>query len=117
MTDPASDNVPASAPATAAAAIRDYPPGHRFEAVAEGRTAVATYTLGDDGTITFVHTVVPEPLRGRGIATKLVVAALASARELGRKVIPQCSVFDAYMRKHPETHDLLAPEGRAMLGL
>jgi hypothetical protein len=23
-------------------------------------------------------------------------------------VVPQCEVFNAYMRKHPETHDLLA---------
>ena len=64
-----------------------------------------------------MHTVVPEPLRGRGIATQLVVAALASVRERGLKVIPQCAVFEAYMRKHPETQDLLAPEGRAQLGL
>ena len=34
--------------------------------------------------------------------------ALASVRERGLKVIPQCVVFEAYMRKHHETHDLLA---------
>lgn len=103
---------------SSALAIRDYPPGHRYEAVVDGHTAVATYKLSDDGSvITFIHTVVPEQLRGRGLATQIVAAALADVRERGLKVIPQCSVFEAYMRKHAQTQDLLAPEGRALLGL
>jgi hypothetical protein len=31
-------------------------------------------------------------------------------------VIPQCAFFASYMRRHPDTQDLLAPEGRALLG-
>ena len=31
--------------------------------------------------------------------------ALASARERGLKVIPQCEVFNAYMRKHAQSAD------------
>ena len=88
-------------------AIHDNVAAHRFEMIVDRHAAVATYSIAGD-TITFIHTVVPEALRGRGIARELVVFALASVRERGLKVIPQCEVFDAYMRKHPETHDLLA---------
>ena len=91
-------------------AIRDNVAAHRFEMIVDRHAAVATYAISGD-TITFIHTVVPEALRGRGIARELVEFALASARERGLKVVPQCEVFDAYMRKHAETHDLLADAG------
>jgi len=87
--------------------VRDNAAAHRFEKIVDHHAAVATYSLAGD-VITFEHTVVPEALRGRGIARELVEAALASVRERGLKVVPRCEVFDAYMRKHPETHDLLA---------
>ncbi len=80
---------------------------HRYELEVEGHLATEHYKL-DGNVITFEHTVVPEALRGQGIARELVEFALASVRERGLKVVPQCEVFDAYMRKHPETHDLLA---------
>ena len=88
-------------------AIHDNATAHRFEMIVDRHAAVATYAIDGD-TITFIHTVVPEALRGRGIARELVEFALASVRERGLKVVPQCEVFEAYMRKHAETHDLLA---------
>ena len=88
-------------------AIRDNAAAHRFEMIVDGHAAVATYSIEGD-TITFIHTVVPEALRGRGIARELVEFALAAVRERGLKVVPQCEVFFAYMRKHAQTHDLLA---------
>jgi len=91
-------------------ALRDNAAAHRFEKIVDHHAAVATYSIAGD-VITFEHTVVPEALRGQGIARELVEFALASVRERGLKVVPQCEVFDAYMRKHPETHDLLADPG------
>ena len=88
-------------------AIHDNVAASRFEMIVDRHAAVATYAISGD-TITFIHTVVPEALRGRGIARELVEFALASVRQRGLKVIPQCEVFNAYMRKHAETHDLLA---------
>jgi len=86
--------------------VRDNVAAHRFEKIVDRHAAVATYSLSGD-VITFEHTVVPEALRGRGLARELVEFALASVRARGLKVVPQCEVFNAYMRKHPETHDLL----------
>jgi hypothetical protein len=54
------------------------------------------------------HTGVPPAVEGRGIAAELVAAALAHARANGWKVRPICSYVQAYMRRHPETLDLLA---------
>jgi predicted GNAT family acetyltransferase len=101
---------------TLSSTIHDNPAKHRFEYESQGERAVAIYSLEGD-VITFIHTLVPEALQGQGIAKQLVLAGLASARERGLRVIAQCPVFAAYMRSHPETHDLLAEEGRRLLGL
>ncbi|OAK58202.1 acetyltransferase [Variovorax paradoxus] len=101
---------------TLSSTIHDNPAKHRFEYESQGERAVAIYSLEGD-VITFIHTLVPEALQGQGIAKQLVLAGLASARERGLRVIAQCPVFAAYMRSHPETHDLLADEGRRLLGL
>ena len=86
---------------------RDHPAEHRFEIDVDGEVAFAEYQI-DAGVITFLHTFVPETLRGRGLASRLVEAGLAAARERHLKVVPQCAVFAGYMASHPETRDLLA---------
>jgi predicted GNAT family acetyltransferase len=96
--------------------VRDNPAENRFEAEIEGHLAVAQYVLTPGGII-FTHTEVPPELGGRGIATKLVEAGLASARQRRLSVIPRCGVFARYMQKHPETADLLQPDIRATLGI
>ncbi|MCK0208942.1 N-acetyltransferase [Starkeya koreensis] len=96
--------------------VRDNRAADRFEIEKDGQIAFAQYVLAPDHII-FTHTEVPAELGGRGLATRLVEAGLASARKNGLSVIPRCSVFGRYVMKHPETHDLLAPEIRATLGL
>lgn len=103
-------------PAHLHVAVHDNPQRHRFEAEVEGALCYAEYELGP-GTISFTHTLVPQALRGRGIATRLVQAGLAAAQAQRREVIPMCSVFSEYMQHRPETHPLLAPAGRALLHL
>lgn len=79
----------------------------RFVAVVEGHECVADYRRVD-GTMWMTHTGVPSAVGGRGIAAALVRAALEHARAEGLKVVPACSYVDVYMRRHPETLDLLA---------
>jgi predicted GNAT family acetyltransferase len=78
----------------------------RFEATVDGHLSVAEYELVD-GAVVFTHTLVPPALRGRGIAEKLVRAALAWARAEGRRVVPACSYVDAFIRRHAEFQDLV----------
>lgn len=80
---------------------------HRFELVEDGHTAFAAYRIDGD-VITFTHTIVPPEIGGRGIAGKLIGAALASVEARGLKVVPQCSFVAAYFQKHPELAGLLA---------
>lgn len=56
----------------------------------------------------FTHTLVPPELRGRGVAEKLVRAALAEARARGCRVVPQCSYVARFIERHAEYQDLLA---------
>jgi predicted GNAT family acetyltransferase len=80
---------------------------HRYELTVDGHLSVCEYEL-NDGMMNFTHTVVPPELRGRGIAEKLVRAALADARAAGRRVVPQCSYVAKFIERHPEFQDLLA---------
>jgi uncharacterized protein len=81
----------------------------RFEAHVQGLLCEAAYEMVG-GVMWMTHTGVPRALEGRGIAAQLVSAALAHARAQGLKVHPGCSYVAAYMRRHPETADLLAGE-------
>lgn len=81
--------------------------GQRFVAVVDGLECECAYRLRD-GVAALVHTEVPRALEGRGIAAALVRAALTWARAEGLKVRPSCSYVAVYMRRHPETQDLLA---------
>ena len=93
---------------TDTSAVTDNPSAQRFEMNVDGQQSVAEYRIDGD-VITFTHTLVPEALQGRGLGTKMVEAGLAAARTHGQKVVPQCPMFSAYMKKHPETQALLAP--------
>jgi predicted GNAT family acetyltransferase len=72
----------------------------QFELPIEGQTAFLKYERGN-GTLTLIHTEVPESLRGRGLGERLVVAALDAARREGRRTIAVCPFVRAYLRKHP----------------
>lgn len=87
--------------------IHDNQAASRFETVIEGHLAEITYRL-DGQTITFVHTLVPDALAGRGLGGKLAKAALESAQERGLTVVPQCPFVAGYLQKHPEYQSLLA---------
>jgi len=90
-----------------AVTITHRPESQRFEAIVDGLRCEADYRL-IDGVMWMTHTGVPRPLEGRGIAAQLVATALAWARGQGLKVKPSCSYVAVYMRRHPETQDLLA---------
>jgi len=79
----------------------------RFVSLIEGHTSAIDYALDGD-VMTILHTNVPEPLAGRGIAGALTREALATARSERWSVVPACSYARAFIEKHPEYQDLLA---------
>ena len=80
---------------------------HRFVAQVDGAQCVLNYSLAA-GVMTITHTGVPPEVRGRGIASALVQAALDAARVEGWRVASACSYASVWMARHPSCHDLLA---------
>jgi predicted GNAT family acetyltransferase len=80
---------------------------HRFETTVDGHLSLLDYQQRS-GVLVLIHTEVSPALQGRGIAGKLVQAALDFARENKLKVDPQCEYAASYMQRRPETHDLRA---------
>lgn len=75
--------------------------------LAPGVEAEMTYRKRD-GVMSIDHTGVPPEFGGRGIAAKLVNAAIADARAEGFKIEPICSYVVAQFRRHPDWADLRA---------
>lgn len=78
----------------------------RFELETEGKMALMEYRLEGDRMI-FTHTFVPPELRGRGLAERMVRAALEHARTQGLRVVPQCSYVGVFLGRHSEFADLV----------
>lgn len=87
--------------------IRHNPGASRYECTVDGHLSVAEYEIAD-GVMTLTHTLVPSELRGRGLAEKLVRAALNDAKVARRKVVPECSYVAQFIERNREFQPLLA---------
>ena len=76
----------------------------RYEMPTEHGLAIAEYRQQGDGLV-FTHTEVPPKDQGKGLAAKLVDAALKDTHRRGLKIVPACSYIVAYVRRHPEFDD------------
>lgn len=77
------------------------PSRHRFELHQEDTTAFVEYEIGH-GYLDIVHTLVPPPLEGRGIAADLVKAAYDYALDQGLLPYGSCSYTAIWLKRHPE---------------
>lgn len=80
----------------------------RFETEVDGQTCVLDYRLRDD-VMTMNRVYVPPPVEGRGIASKLTRFALDHCRNEGLQVLPRCPYVAAWIKRHDEYADLVAP--------
>lgn len=80
--------------------------GHRFTTEVDGHRASVDYRL-EDSRMIIVHSGVPKPIEGRGIAATLMRAALDAARAEGWRVVPQCAYAADFVRRHAEYADLV----------
>lgn len=81
--------------------ITHSPEQDRFTTEVDGITAYVEYYEGD-GYLDILHTIVPRPIEGRGIAAALVKGAYDYALEKGLKPRASCSYADMWLRRHPE---------------
>jgi predicted GNAT family acetyltransferase len=81
----------------------------RFEITVEGQLAELTYRR-DSNRLMLTHTFVPESLRGRGIGSALVKAAIEEAIAEGSPVVPVCPFVRDWLERHPEVEARLQPD-------
>jgi uncharacterized protein len=77
----------------------------RFTISVDGTVAGFTETIDHLGRRTFPHTEVDEAFQGRGLASILIGEALQKTHDEGLKIVPVCSMVQAYVEKHPEFDD------------
>jgi len=81
--------------------ITHLPDKQKFETTVDGYVAYVVYQIVDDS-LDIVHTIVPRPIEGRGIAAALVKEAYTFALEKGLKLRGSCSYAKMWLIRHPE---------------
>jgi uncharacterized protein len=87
----------------------DYGRGGIFFVMRNGiRVAEMTYHRTGEQVVVIDHTEVDEVLRGRGVARKLLDAAVAWARATDTMIIPSCSYVTLQFARDASIRDVLA---------
>jgi uncharacterized protein len=73
----------------------------------EGASAAVLQYRRTGPRITFLHTFVPEEMRGRGVAQQLAHAGLEHAKAESLEVEPLCTFVQSYLKQHPEYQTLV----------
>lgn len=80
----------------------------QFTATVGDQTAILKYAIYANGkTLDYLHTFVPEELRGKGIGAKLVQYSLNYAKDHQLKVIPSCAFVKSFIAKHQEYQSIV----------
>lgn len=96
--------------------IHDNAEAHRYELTVEGQTAVVIYNTVAGGLL-ITETIVPPPLEGRGLASRMARHVLEDIKARGLVILPTCPFFAGYLKKHPEWAEQVHPSYRIALGL
>ena len=99
--------------AEAELSVIDVPEASRFELfLNDDRVGLADYTVDAD-VVTVPHVETNPAHQGQGFAAVLMSGVLDSIRSSGQTIRPVCPYAFAYMRRRPETQDLLGGRGAA----
>jgi predicted GNAT family acetyltransferase len=89
--------------------IANHPDTNRYEArLGDELAGFVEYRLVRTRRI-LLHTKVPQVFEGRGIGALLARHVLEDARATGIRVTVKCPFIEAYLKRHPEYADVLAP--------
>jgi uncharacterized protein len=80
---------------------------HSFEMMIDGQRAFIDYRQNGN-VFLLIHTEVPKPLQGKGIAAALVEKTFNYLEENGFKMMPYCAFIQAYLKRHPDWKRLIA---------
>ena len=82
--------------------------GRKFFVRLDEGEGVLTYTESQPGVLNLTHTLVDEPIRNRGVASKLTEAAFDYAERNGYRVVPTCPYVKRWVDDRPERQALVA---------
>ena len=88
---------------------------HRYEARVDGELAGFIQYRESVGLVNLFHTEVDDRFEGQGIGSRLAAGVLDFVRSEGATITPTCSFIRSYMKRHEDSHDLLA-EGASLGG-
>jgi predicted GNAT family acetyltransferase len=80
---------------------------NRYTIAVEGNRVGKAEFLDRDGRRVFTHTEVDKNYEGRGLATILIAEALQETRDAGLRIVAQCPMVAAYVKKHDEYSDIV----------
>lgn len=89
--------------------VRRNDEANRYELTIDGRFAGLAAYLDRDGQRIFYHTEIEQSSHGHGLGSVLIDAALADAREDGKRVVGVCTFVDRYLSNHAEFDDIADP--------
>lgn len=81
----------------------------RYEISAGGVRAGLTAYVDTANQRIFYHTEVDDKFAGRGLASKLIAAALDDTRAARKRIVAICPFVAAYVDKHSDYDDILDP--------
>ncbi len=81
----------------------------RFEIHEDGEIAYLEYRFYKKD-IALMHTVVPDFMGGKGVASALAAFAFEFAKTEKKPVMVYCPFVSSYIKKHPELRELLDKE-------
>ncbi|MEJ2104441.1 MAG: GNAT family N-acetyltransferase, partial [Ignavibacteriaceae bacterium] len=73
----------------------------------DNKDAYVDYNI-EDKRMNLYHTYTDPELRGKGLAAKVVIAALQYARKNNLKVEPGCTYVQSFISRHKEYEELVA---------
>ena len=97
--------------------VTDVSDRRRFEIEVDGAVAGFAEYRRRPGVILFTHTEIDAARNGEGLGTKLVRAALDSARAEGLAVLPYCPFVRDFIKRHPEYLNLVPEQRREQFAL
>lgn len=86
------------------------PKEQKFYSIIDGKESFLLYDVSSDKKkLNYKSTFVPDELRGKHIAEKIVKFALDYARNNHLKIIPSCPFVARIIDRHPEYKSLVEP--------
>jgi hypothetical protein len=70
-------------------------------------SAEVLYPQIDDSTVDLKRVYVSPILRGKGVASEVMLEAYKTIKNKGFKVVPTCSYAIVWFKRHPEYQDIL----------